>query len=216
MITDYQPYFDNIPSCPHCKNKLSCCEAPPIHIGDGLGWGSDILYICLNDECSLFVRGWQQIEVKYGHSASYRYMQLPNSKEANVMMVAASDAFKGSIIDPEAIKTQNVRYQKEKEALGVLDSCVDAKNLKPVLHLILDEGAAIDGRKKAISLLARINDLGCIDPIRNHSFRDTSLESDCKMALAQILKANYKKECPFCMEIIKTQARICMHCKKEV
>ena len=80
----------------------------------------------------------------------------------------------------------------------------------------VDEGAAIDGRKKALSLLPLINDLSCIDPIRNHTFRDPSLESDCNMALAQMLKANYKKECPFCMEIIKSQAQICMHCKKEV
>jgi hypothetical protein len=216
MITDYKRYFENIPSCPHCKIELACCEAPPIHIGDGLGWGSDILYICLNDECPLFIRGWEQIEVKYGHHASYRYMQLPGSNESNVMMVANADAFTGSIVDPKEIESQNVRFQEEKKALAALETCLDEKNLPPVLHLLLDEGAAIDGRKKALSLLPLINDLSCIDPIRNHSFRDPSLESDCNMALAQMLKANYKKECPFCMEIIKSQAQICMHCKKEV
>jgi hypothetical protein len=216
MITDYKRYFENIPSCPHCQIELACCEAPPIHIGDGLGWGSDILYICLNDECPLFIRGWEQIEVKYGHHASYRYMQLPGSNESNVMMVANADAFTGSIVDPKEIESQNVRFQEEKKALAALETCLDEKNLTPVLHLLLDEGAAIDGRKKALSLLPLINDLSCIDPIRNHSFRDPSLESDCNMALAQILKANYKKECPFCMEIIKSQAQICMHCKKEV
>ncbi len=216
MIIDYQSYFDNIPSCPHCKTTLSCCEAPPMHIGDGLGWGSEILYICLNDECPLYIRGWQQIEEKYGHRSSYRYMRLPNSEESNVMMVASPDAFKGSIVDPEAVKVQNKRYQEEKRALEQLDTCVEENNLKPVLHLILDEGSAINGRKKAVALLARLNDLTCIDPIRNHTFRDPSLESDCNMAIAQILKANYKKECPFCMELIKAKAQICMHCGKEV
>ncbi len=216
MITDYQPYFENIPSCPHCKTELSCCEAPPMHIGDGLGWGSEILYICLNDDCPLFIRGWQQIEQKYGHRSSYRYMRLPNSDESNVMMVATPDAFKGSIVDPEAVRTQNIRYQEEKRALGELASCVENGKLKPVLHLILDEGAAIDGRKKAVSLLTGLNDLACIDPIRNHTFRDPALESDCNMALAQVLKSNFKKECPFCMEIIKNTARICKHCSKEV
>ncbi len=216
MISDYKRYFENIPVCPHCNRELSCCEAPPIHVGDGLGWGSEILYICLNDECKLFVNGWKQIEEKYGHSSSYRYMQLPGSNEANVMMVGSEDAFKGSVINLEVVEAQNARYKKEKEALAALETAVETKNLEPALYLILDEGAAIAGRKKAASLLTAINDLACIDPIRNHRFRDTSLESECNTAIAQLLKANYKRECPYCCELVKLQAKICMHCKKEL
>ncbi len=216
MFTDYRKYFENIPVCPHCQQDLSCCEAPPFHIGDGLGWGSEVLYICLNDSCSLFVNGWAQIEEKYGHSSSYRYMQLPGSKEANLMMVGSEDAFKGSVIDLQRVEAQNVRYQVEKKALAALDTVVAERNLEPVLRLILDEAAGIEGRKKAIGLLAPINDLSCIDPIRNHKFRDTSLESECMVAIKQLLKANYKKECPYCFELIKSQAKICMFCKKEL
>jgi hypothetical protein len=216
MISNYQRYFENIPSCPHCETELSCCEAPPIHIGDGLGWGSEVLYICLNDACPLFVNGWEQIELKYGHRSSYRYMQLPNSKESNVMMVGSSEAFKGSVVDPETLNAQNVRYQEEKAALAQLDSCIERKDIGPVLHLILDEAASIEGRKRAASLLAGLNDLACIDPIRNHTFRDTSLASDCNLAIAQVLKLNFKRECPYCMEIIKSQAKLCMHCQKEL
>ena len=216
MITDYNKYFENIPDCPHCEQKLSCCEAPPIHIGDGLGWGSEILYICLNDHCSLFLKGWEQIELKFGHHASYRYMQLPDSKESNVMMVGNADAFKASVVDPATIEKQNKRYHKEKAALKELETCVENGNMEPLLTLILDEAAEISGRKKAASLLPAVNKLQCIDPIRNHKFRDTSLESDCNMAIKQVLEANYKKECPFCMEIIKSQAAVCMHCKNEV
>lgn len=216
MSIDYRRYFENIPTCPHCHIEMSCCEAPPIHVGDGLGWGSEVLYICLNDECPVFVNGWKQIEIQYGHSSSYRYMQLPGSSESNVMMVGSEDAFKGSIIDLEVVGAQNVRYQKEKEALEALKTCVAEKNLSPVMHLILDEAAGIDGRKKAAGLLVELNDLSCIDPIRNHSFRDTSLETECRMAIAQLLKANYKKECPFCLELIKAKATVCMHCKKDL
>jgi hypothetical protein len=216
MITDYNRYFENIPDCPYCKQKLSCCEAPPVHIGDGLGWGSEVLYICLNDYCSLFLKGWEQIESRYGHHSSYRYMQLPDSNEANVMMVGNSDAFKASVINPDVVNAQNERYHKEKEALKALETCVEDNNIAPVLLLVLDEAAAINGRKRAIAKLTEFNDLRCIDPIRNHTFRDTSLESDCNIAIKSILKTNYKKECPFCMEIIKSQASICMYCKKEV
>ena len=216
MKTDYRRYFDDIPVCPHCDVSLSCCEAPQVHVGDGLGWGSEVLYICLNDECSLFVNGWAQIEEKYGHNSSYRYMQLPGSKESNLMMVGSEDAFKGSVIDLEAVEAQNVRFKKEKKALAALETAIENKNLEPALHLILDEAAAIEGRQKAISKLVSINDLTCIDPIRNHTFRDTSLETECIMAIRQLLKANFKKECPYCYELIKLQAKVCMHCKKEL
>lgn len=216
MITDYKRYFEKIPDCPSCGQELSCCEAPQIHVGDGLGWGSDVLYICLNDECPIFVNGWKQIEEQYGHSSSYRHMQLPGSTESNVMMVGSEDAFKGSIISLEALEAQNVRYQKEKEALTLLDSAIEQKNLSPVLHLILDEAAGLEVRKKAISLLVPISDVACIDPIRNHTFRDPSLEAECNMVISQILKANYKKECPYCSELVKLQAQVCMHCQKEL
>ncbi len=216
MIKDYRRYFENIPTCPHCRNELSCCEAPPFHIGDGLGWGSEVLYICLNDECPLFINGWKQIAEQYGHNSSYRYMQLPGSGEANVMMVGTNDAFKGSIIDLAVVEAQNERYQQEKQAVAALDTCVEEGNLAPALALIVDEAAALSSRKRAISLLVDINDLSCIDPIRNHRFRDTSLESDCNLAIKQLLDKNYKKECPHCMEIIKTQAHLCMFCKQQV
>jgi len=179
MITDYKHYLENIPDCPHCSQTMSCCEAPPVHVGDGLGWGSEVLYICLNDFCPLFLNGWEQIEAKYGHHSSYRYMRLPDSNESNVMMVGNSDAFKGSVIDPEAVDAQNVRYHLEKKALEELDSSVEDKNSAPALQLILDEAANIEGRKRAIAKLVDLNDLDCIDPIRNHTFRDTGLESDC-------------------------------------
>jgi hypothetical protein len=143
-------------------------------------------------------------------------MQLPGSKEANLMMVGSEDAFKGSIIDLEKVEAQNVRYQDEKKALAALDTAVETRNLEPVMQLILDEAAAIGGRKRAISMLVALNDLSCIDPIRNHKFRDTSLESECNIAIHRLLKANFKKECPYCMELIKSQAKFCMHCKKDL
>ncbi len=209
-------YLDEIHTCPHCQHKMSCCEAPPIHIGDGLGWGSDVLFICLNDACPPFLEGWETIELQYGHHASYRYMELPDSNESNLMMVANADAFKASVIDPQELKKQNARYRKECDALKSLDTCVAEKNLKPVLQLILDEGARLKGRKEAIALLRPLNDLGCIDPIRNHTFRDSSLQMECSMIISEILKINYKKECPHCSEIIKLQAKKCMHCKEDL
>ena len=202
--------------CPHCQQQLTCCNAPPFHVGDGLGWGSAIMYICLNDECSLYVKGWKHIEEKYGHTSSYRYMQLPGEKEGTPMMVGSNDAFKGCEVDLESLTKENKRYIKEKEAVEQLDTCVADRNLTAALHLVLDDAAGKESRERACDLLVELNDLACIDPIRNHKFINHSLEQKINMAISQILTANFKKECPHCAEIIKAQAKVCLHCKRDL
>jgi hypothetical protein len=209
-------YLDEVKTCPHCNQIMSCCEAPPIHVGDGLGWGSDVLFICLNDGCSLFLKGWEKIEKQFGHHASYRYMELPGSPEGNYMMVGNADAFKACIIDKEELKNQNVRFRKEKEAAKMLESCVEDKNLEPVMTLLLDEGATKSVRITALGYLTELNDLACVDPLRNHSFRDPAIEHKVKQVITELLKNNFKKECPHCMEIVKAQATKCMHCKENL
>ncbi len=202
--------------CPHCNERLSCCHAPEFHVGDGLGWGTEIFFVCLNDECSLFKNGWKHIEETYCHVGSYRYVLLPGAKKGDNMMVAGRSAFRGSIVDPEALRSQNKRFQQEKEALKLLDSCVEDKNLEPVLYLLTDEAAGQAGRERAVDLMLELNDLACIDPLRNHEFRLPDFENKVNLALDALLKANFKKECPYCAEIIKKQAKICQYCNREL
>jgi len=209
-------YVDEKHYCPHCQERLSCCNAPPFHVGDGLGWGTEVFFICLNDECSLFVNGWKYIEEQYGHFSSYRFMLIPGEKEGTAMMVGSKDAFKGSEVDPETIKRQNERYVKEKKFVAQLDTCVAEKNLAPILALLLDNAANREDKENAIELMAELNDLACIDPIRNHKFIDPAIESHANKVISQILHAHFTRECPFCAELIKSQAKICKHCSKEI
>lgn len=215
-LTACLQFLDLKYTCPHCSQELTMCHAPPIHVGDGLGWGSEVLFICLNDECSLYVKGWEYIENQYGHVGSYRYMRLPNSNESNNMMVGSKDAFKGSIVDIEQLKRQNKRYQQEKEAISRLDTCIEEKNLAPVLHLLLDDHADIEARKRACALLVELNDISCIEPLRNHSFSNSFLEQEINMAISKILRDHYLKECPYCAELIKMRARFCKHCHRDM
>lgn len=202
--------------CPHCEQLLSCCEAPPIHIGDGLGWGSEVLFICLNDGCPVFLNGWKKIEVQYGHHASYRYMELPDSKEKNYMMVGNADAFKASVIDKKELLAQNEKYQEQKKMKEVLKTCVEDKNVEPVIYLLLDEGAGKTTREQAAAYIPQVNNLDCIDPLRNHKFKDPALKHAVDAGIKLLLTNNYKKECPFCLEIVKAQAVKCMHCKEDL
>ncbi|MFZ5799253.1 MAG: zinc ribbon domain-containing protein [Desulfobulbaceae bacterium] len=202
--------------CPYCSARLTLCHAPPIHVGDGLGWGSEYLFVCLNDECKLFVNGWKNIENNYGHVGSYRHMKLPDSNESYSMMVAGKEAFTGSVVDPEQIKRVNVRYQKEREATAALATCVADKNPEPVLYLLLDDHVSLAVKQRAAELLPALNDLACIEPLRNHTFRDPHLEQTVNMAIASIMAANYVKECPYCAELVKVRANLCKHCGKEL
>ncbi len=202
--------------CPHCNVKLTLCHAPPIHVGDGLGWGSEYLFICLNDECCLFVDGWKNIENNYGHVGSYRHMKLPDSDETYNMMVAGRQAFTGSIVDPDLIRQQNERYRKDKDAIAQLKTCVEEKNIEPPLYLLLSEHISTDTRKRALEVLTAINDVACIEPLRNQEFRDSYLEQDVNMAVSSILRSNYLRECPYCAELVKARAKLCKHCNRDL
>jgi hypothetical protein len=174
------------------------------------------MFICLNDGCSLFLKGWEQIEIKYGHHASYRYMELPGSPEGNLMMVGNADAFKACVINKDELLAQNQRYYKEKEAIEGLKTCLENNDPKPVMTLLLDEAATKSDRMVALEYLQKLNDIECIDPLRNHRFRDPAMEFAVRQVLEAILTANFKKECPHCMEIIKAQAKKCMFCKENL
>ena len=200
--------------CPYCSAQLTLCHAPPIHVGDGLGWGSEYLFICLNNECQLFVNGWKNIENNYGHVGSYRHMKLPDSNESYSMMVGGEDAFTGSIVDPEQIKQSNRRYQKERESVAALATCVADKNLEPVLYLLLDDHVSLAVKQRAAELLKPLNDLACIEPLRNHAIRDPYLEQTINLAIVAIMNAHFVKECPYCAELVKVRAKLCMHCQK--
>jgi hypothetical protein len=202
-------------NCPHCKEQLSCCHTPPYHVGDGLGWGAEVFFICLNDNCGIFKNSWEQFEEQYGHSASCRYMLLPNEEKGGPMMVGSKDAFTGSIVDPDKVGACNVRYQNEKAARAQLETCVAENNLAPVICLLTDEEAHLQSRHRAGELLAELNDLACIDPIRAHKFHHTEIGQIANLAIAKILRNHNRMECAYCAEIIKAQAKICKHCGKE-
>lgn len=216
MLSTVLKYIEEEHACPHCSNQLSLCHSPPVHVGDGLGWGSEYLFICLNDECPLFVKGWEYIENQYGHVGSYRYMEIPNSKESYNMMVVGKEAFTGSVVDIETIKRQNEGYQRQLEALALLDDCVAQKRLEPVLTVLLEDNVRIEDRKKAAGLLVKLNDVSCIEPVRSHVFTDPYLEQEVNLAIGRLLANNFLKECPYCAELIKARAVVCKHCQREL
>ena len=71
---------------------------------DGTSWSGAFQYVCFNDDCPYFARGWAWMEEKYGVRASYRYRVDPTNRESGPLPVWSANDFRGSIIfDPEEL-----------------------------------------------------------------------------------------------------------------
>jgi hypothetical protein len=81
------------PSCIHCGTRMNKW-APPA----GSNWDGPFMFVCFNDECEYFVRGWRWTEEKYATKASYRYFVDPTTGASGPMAVWSWDALKGDIV----------------------------------------------------------------------------------------------------------------------
>jgi len=59
--------------CPHCGEKMNKWEVPQNIFTQ---WPNEYMYICFNDECPYFVRGWDAMAEQQNH-CSYRLMYDP-------------------------------------------------------------------------------------------------------------------------------------------
>jgi len=80
--------LDKAPICPHCGKQTERYDCPPFHFADGLGWGTDFMYVCFNEECPPYVRGKKHLWEKYGQAASYRYMVYPDTGQEDTIVAA--------------------------------------------------------------------------------------------------------------------------------
>ena len=83
---------NEIPVCPHCKKALSPWEPP-----DGTTWGNDLQYVCFNDECEYFLKGWDHMWNTYKVKTSYRHRYDPKTGETGPLPVWSNDALKNLI-----------------------------------------------------------------------------------------------------------------------
>ena len=204
------------PLCPHCKKEMSIYEVPPVTFSDGLGWGTPYLFLCFNDDCSLYKQGWENLKKNYNQTASYRCMNYPGTDTFELMPVFSPMGATGQIIDDKVVAAEEALKEATKKGFSILADCYVSKNGPQVLQMLLDVTEPVRVRVKAAEMIGDIGELEAIEPIRNITFGNQILQKKVDEAVSKIHKRFFTRECPFCAEIIKKRAKICKHCQKEV
>jgi hypothetical protein len=83
--------------CPYCDSKMKKWAVPenPFEVT----WDNEFMYICFNDHCSYYVRGWDHIYQSTKRMASYRFMYNPDKDVCAPIPVPSPKALRESIID---------------------------------------------------------------------------------------------------------------------
>ena len=82
--------------CPHCGQKMKKWRVPPDST-----WKNEYHWVCFNDECPYYKRGWKWMEEKYQQHVSYRFSYNPETGATGPIPVWSPSALKSGIIEDE-------------------------------------------------------------------------------------------------------------------
>ena len=86
----------NPTDCPHCGEAMVRWANPQMS-----NWSGQFQYVCFNDQCPYFVRGWLWMNDRFSVNASYRYRYDPDSGETGPLPVWSKEALKSCILATE-------------------------------------------------------------------------------------------------------------------
>ncbi|MFZ2446726.1 MAG: ogr/Delta-like zinc finger family protein [Syntrophobacteraceae bacterium] len=79
--------------CPHCNQKMNKWKTPPLST-----WSAEYFYVCFNDACPYYVKGWKHMDQTIKVGCSYRHRWDPDADTCGPLPVWAPDAGKDDII----------------------------------------------------------------------------------------------------------------------
>ncbi len=204
------------PHCPHCETEMTMWEVPPINFSDGLGWGSPFLYVCFNDDCPSYKKGWEHLQETMEAPASYRCIQEPGTTNFEYMPVFSPMGATGGKLDDAVLIEEEARRELQKQTFSVLTDYYISKDWDEILKICLDPKIPAKARLKAAEMVGELGDAEAVEHLVNHKFPTPVLQDGVAKAIEQLHERHFTRECPYCAEIIKKRASLCKHCNKEV
>jgi hypothetical protein len=89
---------EKLSDCPHCKEPLTRWTNPQQST-----WGGAFQFVCFNDACPYFVRGWEWMMSRYNVAASYRFRFDPQSGDTGPLPVWSREALKDGIVKESGV-----------------------------------------------------------------------------------------------------------------
>lgn len=83
--------------CPYCQMKLSKWAVPDNPFVQT--WDNDHMYVCFNDACPYYVRGWECTSQGIGQNASYRLMYNPEKDRCMPIPVQTPRSLRDGMVD---------------------------------------------------------------------------------------------------------------------
>jgi hypothetical protein len=83
--------------CPYCGAKMSKWEVPRLST-----WSAEYFYVCFNDKCSYYVKGWEHMNETTHVGCSYRHRYDPDTGHCGPLPVWSPEAGKERIIAEES------------------------------------------------------------------------------------------------------------------
>ena len=80
--------------CRHCGMRMVRWANPQVS-----SWSGEFQYVCFNDKCPYFVRGWLWMNERFNVTASYRWRYDPLTGETGPLPVWSREALRGSIVE---------------------------------------------------------------------------------------------------------------------
>lgn len=81
-------------NCPHCGQPMQ--KWVPADISS---WGYGHHFVCFNDDCPYYIKGWDWMRSQYNQNISYRYRFNPSNGECGPLPVFSPNALRSGIIE---------------------------------------------------------------------------------------------------------------------